>query len=66
MGVVWAAHDPELNRRVAVKVLRPGTGSEGGRRGQIRLVREAQAMARLSHPNAVQVYDAGVHDGGGA
>jgi hypothetical protein len=62
MGVVWAAHDPELNRRVAVKVLRPGTGSEAGRRGQIRLVREAQAMARLSHPNVVQVYDAGVDD----
>lgn len=62
MGVVWAAHDPELNRRVAVKVLRPGTGTEAGRRGQIRLVREAQAMARLSHPNVVQVYDAGVDD----
>ncbi|MCR9163887.1 MAG: protein kinase domain-containing protein [Nannocystaceae bacterium] len=62
MGVVWAAHDPELDRRVAVKVLRPGTGTEAGRRGQIRLVREAQAMARLSHPNVVQVYDAGVDD----
>ena len=56
MGVVWAAHDPELGRRVAVKLLRPGGGAE-------RLRREAMALARLSHPNVVAVHDVGTHDG---
>ena len=60
MGVVWSARDPDLDRRVAIKVLRAGGGSESDRRGQLRLVREAQALAKLSHPNVVQVYDAGV------
>jgi len=63
MGVVWAARDPDLDRRVAIKVLRPGSGTDASRRGQVRLVREAQAMAKLSHPNVVQVHDAGVEDG---
>jgi tetratricopeptide (TPR) repeat protein/tRNA A-37 threonylcarbamoyl transferase component Bud32 len=52
MGVVWAAHDPELDRRVALKLLTRGASSE-------RLLREAQALARLTHPNVVAVYDAG-------
>ncbi len=52
MGVVWAAYDPELDRRVAVKLLVRGHDSE-------RLLREAQALARLSHPNIVAVHDAG-------
>ncbi len=56
MGVVWAARDPELGRRVAVKLLRRGFGAE-------RLRREAMALARLSHPNVVSVYDVGTHDG---
>src|SRR5690606_13179743 len=57
MGVVVAAHDPTLDRRVAVKVVRPDrTGSTLGRQ---RLVREAQAMARLSHPNVVTVFEVG-------
>ncbi len=56
MGVVLAAYDPELDRPVAIKLLRP---ERTGSRAQARLLREAQAMARLSHPNVVQVYDVG-------
>lgn len=52
-GLVYAAHDPELNRTVAIKVVRPMA------RTQARLLREAQAMARLSHPSVVQVHDVG-------
>jgi serine/threonine protein kinase len=62
MGVVYSAFDPELDRKVAIKLLqaRPG-GSESG--GQTWLVREAQAMARLAHPNVVTVYDVGAMPG---
>src|SRR6266704_826125 len=56
MGVVVAAHDPELARPVALKVVRPDAG---GRAYRNRLVREARAMAKLEHPNVVRVYDAG-------
>lgn len=60
MGEVYTAFDPELDRRVAIKVLRAEYGeTEGGRR---RLLREAQALARVSHPNVVQVFEVGVHD----
>ena len=59
MGVVLAAYDPELDRPVAIKLLRP---ERTGSRAQARLLREAQAMARLSHPNVVQVYDVGTQD----
>jgi formylglycine-generating enzyme required for sulfatase activity/predicted Ser/Thr protein kinase len=61
MGVVWAAYDPELDRRVAIKLLRvsPALGLEA----QKRLLREAQAMAKLSHPNVLAVHDVGVVDG---
>jgi len=57
MGVVYAAFDPELDRKVALKLLRPGREEESGR---LRLLREAQAAARLSHPNVVTVHDAGL------
>jgi hypothetical protein len=57
MGVVAEAYDPELDRRVALKLLK----SDHARLdSQTRLLREAQAMARLSHPNVVQVYDVGL------
>jgi tetratricopeptide (TPR) repeat protein len=60
MGVVYAAYDPELDRKVALKLLhRPDSASEGGTSGRTRLVREAQAMAKLSHPNVVAVHDVG-------
>ena len=60
MGVVWAAYDRTLDRKVALKVLHD---SFLGAIDQERLAEEARAMARLSHPNVVTVYDIGVLDG---
>src|SRR5262249_2215458 len=57
MGIVYSAHDPKLDRAIALKVLR---GDLWDRRGEHRLLREAQAMARLCHPNVVTVLDVGV------
>jgi tetratricopeptide (TPR) repeat protein/tRNA A-37 threonylcarbamoyl transferase component Bud32 len=57
MGVVYSAYDEELDRRVAIKLLRIKDGA--GPLAATRMLREAQAMARLSHPNVVQVYDTG-------
>ncbi|WP_375772610.1 serine/threonine-protein kinase [Archangium gephyra] len=58
MGVVYAAYDPELDRQVALKLLRPeGRHVEELR---LRLLREAQALARLSHPHVVAVHDVGM------
>ncbi len=54
-GVVYAAFDPELDRKVALKVLRSDRASDAAWRE--RFLREARAMARLSHPNVTQVYD---------
>jgi 2-hydroxychromene-2-carboxylate isomerase len=63
MGVVYAARDPALDRAVALKLLRhDGPGTSPDVRGA-RLAREGRAMARLSHPNVVAVYDVGEHDG---
>lgn len=65
MGVVWAAYDPVLDRRVALKLVHfrqaQGTGSETDTAEmlQARMIREAQALARLNHANVVQVHDAG-------
>jgi serine/threonine protein kinase len=56
MGVVFAAFDPQLDRKVAIKLLRRG-------HDDARVVREAQAMAKLSHPNVAQVYEVGTHEG---
>jgi tetratricopeptide (TPR) repeat protein/predicted Ser/Thr protein kinase len=56
MGVVYAAHDPELDRKIALKLLKPGLGGPDAR---ARLLREAQSMARLAHPNVVTVHDVG-------
>src|SRR6202042_1129563 len=56
MGSVYAAYDPELDRRIALKTLHT-TRSDGRPMDQKALVREAKAMARLSHPNVVTVHD---------
>ncbi len=61
MGVVLLAHDPQLARTVALKIVRPGTSDESARAG---LLREARAMARLSHPNVVAIHDVGELDDG--
>src|SRR5215467_14031691 len=59
MGTVYAAFDPELNRKVALKLVRPEAGKLDTNEGRRRLLREAQAMAQLSHPNVIAVYDVG-------
>jgi tetratricopeptide (TPR) repeat protein/predicted Ser/Thr protein kinase len=58
MGVVLAAYDPELDRKVAVKLLKFADET-----ARTRLQREAQALAKLQHHNVVTVYDVGTHDG---
>ncbi len=63
MGVVYAAFDPDLDRKVALKVLHPERlDGAAGSRGHARLIREAKAMAKLAHPNVVTVHDVGVFD----
>ncbi len=61
MGTVYSAYDEELDRRVAIKLVREHLA--GDTLGHARMQREAQAMARLSHPNVVQIYDVGTHQG---
>jgi tetratricopeptide (TPR) repeat protein/predicted Ser/Thr protein kinase len=64
MGVVYLAFDGELERRVAIKVLRPHAAEAAwGGEVRVRLLREAQAIAQVSHPNVVAVYDVGTFDG---
>ncbi|HGG57447.1 MAG TPA: serine/threonine protein kinase, partial [Nannocystis exedens] len=58
MGVVYSAYDPELDRKIALKLLLTTDADAGSR-----LQREAQAMAKLSHPNVVTIHDVGAHGG---
>ncbi len=58
MGTVYAARDPSLDRKVALKLIR---AKAAGPDLEARLLREAQAMARLSHPEVIAVYDVGKH-----
>ncbi|MBK8713759.1 MAG: serine/threonine protein kinase [Deltaproteobacteria bacterium] len=60
MGIVYAAFDPDLSRKLAIKLLHH---REDSPTAHSRLVREAQALARLSHANVVQIYDVGTHEG---
>src|SRR5438874_9296867 len=58
MGVVYEGYDKRLDREVALKLVRVGEDVQG----RARLMREAQAMAKLAHPNVVPVYEVGEHD----
>ncbi len=60
MGEIFAAYDAQLDRKVALKLVRAGT--RAATRADARLLREAQTLARLSHPNVVQVYEAGTYE----
>ncbi|HVE86314.1 MAG TPA: serine/threonine-protein kinase, partial [Myxococcales bacterium] len=55
-GVVYGAYDPELNRRLAIKLIH-ASGDEPRR-----ILREAQAMARVTHPNVIAVHDVGTYE----
>jgi tetratricopeptide (TPR) repeat protein len=59
MGEVYVAFDPDLDRQIAIKLLR--TDRFGSDDAAGRLLREAQAMAKLSHPHTITVYDVGTH-----
>ena len=61
MGTVYRAHDSTLDRDVAIKMV---SSLDLDIQGQARLLQEAQAIAKLNHPNIVSVYDAGQVDGG--
>lgn len=58
MGVVYEATDPQLARKVALKFLRHATAASTSQ-----VLQEAQALARISHPNVVPVFDVGTYDG---
>ena len=62
MGMVYSAFDPELDRKVAIKLLRPDARGGNMARARDRLLREAQSMARLSHPNVLPVFDVGTFE----
>jgi eukaryotic-like serine/threonine-protein kinase len=59
MGVVYAAFDPRLDRRVALKLVRPDVGTRNGAAAREQLLAEARGLARLNHPHVVTVYEAG-------
>src|SRR5215469_4790112 len=61
MGEVYRARDPRLDREVAVKVLSDRWANDC--RSLSRFEREAKAVAALSHPNIITIYDVGSHDG---
>src|SRR5215831_1965156 len=61
MGAVYAAYDPELDRKIALKLVRMETRSDDATR---RLLKEARALARLSHRNVVSIFDVGRFDAG--
>ena len=60
MGQVYLGYDEQLDRKVAIKLLRVATPSESA---SLRLLREAQALAKLSHPNVVQIHEVGTEAG---
>ena len=64
MGVIYRAHDPEIDRPVAIKLIRADLLDGAERQDYLqRFRREAQAAGRCSHPNIVAVYDFAMHEG---
>ena len=59
MGIVYLAHDPQLDRKVAVKLLHPQSDPTAHAENVARLLREAKTLARLTHPNVVTVHEVG-------
>ncbi|HET6582022.1 MAG TPA: tetratricopeptide repeat protein, partial [Nannocystaceae bacterium] len=62
MGMVYRAHDPRLDRFVALKLVHPQSIAKDATKARARLVSEARALARVAHPNVLAVYDVGVQD----
>ncbi len=58
VGALYAAHDNKLERKVALRLI-PSTHEDGTPYSRARLLRETRSMARLSHPNVIQIYDVG-------
>ncbi len=63
MGTVYRAHDPLIEREVAVKTLHPDLPQEVMAEVRERFLREAKSAGRLNHPNIVTIFDVGEHDG---
>jgi eukaryotic-like serine/threonine-protein kinase len=63
MGTVFAAYDEKLDRRVALKVIDRSAMEDARETLRLQSVREAQALAKLSHPNVVTVHDVDEHEG---
>jgi tetratricopeptide (TPR) repeat protein len=62
MGIVYRAYDPELDRKIALKLVGvTRRDPESAARARARLLREAQALAKLSHPNVIAIHDAGTY-----
>ncbi len=62
MGVVYLATDPKLGRKVAIKLVKPSLKADDRvQHYERRLMREARAMAQLTHPNVLTIYDVGMH-----
>ena len=63
MGIVYAAYDAELDRQLAIKLIRADLVEDlEPDEAAARLLREAQALAKVSHPNVIQIYEVGMHD----
>ena len=65
MGVVYLAHDPKIDRKIAIKMisLPAGLSPDEARESGHRFVREAQAAGKLQHPNIITIYDVVEEDG---